>query len=201
MVCFQAAHGNDDAQRAARGKHFVLFDLPADKGALLKLAQPDLGWAADLGADLDGHPALPFSVACRLILQVLAERDEREQGLFAQFPSAQLFNRLWSAIVGYLNIESETIFQEVIVAAAKAPDQNVFVSVAGDWVDVEGDPAGTGLGRWVECITRGDVFAATPGSMAGLAGAEVLYYVGPFMLEEQRDDESHFVVATNTLGK
>ena len=41
-------------------KHYVLFDLPADKGLELKTNQPSLGsWVPDI----DGHPALPFSSA------------------------------------------------------------------------------------------------------------------------------------------
>ena len=45
MVRFQAASGNNAAKLAARGKHYVLFDEPADLGAKLKETYPDLGWA------------------------------------------------------------------------------------------------------------------------------------------------------------
>ena len=79
MVCFQAYGGAGDAQRAARGKHYVLFDLPTDKGVEFKAKQPDMGWVSDI----EGHPALPFSVAARIILPMYAERDERDVGLFA----------------------------------------------------------------------------------------------------------------------
>ena len=54
----------------ARGKHFVLFDEPADKGALLKESYPDLGWATSI----EGHPTLPYSVAWRLLLRGCGRR-------------------------------------------------------------------------------------------------------------------------------
>ena len=197
MVCFQAAAGNVNAQRNLRGKHYVLFDLPADKGVQLKAAQPDLGWASDM----EGYPALPFSVASRLILQTMAERDNRNVSLFDEFPTAQLFARLWSNIVGHMTLESDCIFTEVQKARVKVENQDIFYSVAGDWQAVEGDPDGEDLTRWVPCISRGDVFAEHPGAGCGLAGAEILYYVGPYMLNAHRDDESHFVVAAGTMGK
>ena len=71
MVCFQDATGNATQIRTARGKHYVLFDLPADKGQELKDSQPSLGWVPDI----NGHPTLPFSVAARLILPVHTDRD------------------------------------------------------------------------------------------------------------------------------
>jgi hypothetical protein len=43
MVCYQVIAGDANAQHAARGKHLVVFDRAADKGAQLKAAQPDLG--------------------------------------------------------------------------------------------------------------------------------------------------------------
>ena len=172
MVCFQATNGNANAQRRARGKHFILFDLPADKGVQLKAAQPLLGWVSDI----DGHPALPFSIGNRLILQTMAERDHRDVSLFAEFPTEQLLARLWSNIVGHLNVKADNIFTEVIEAAAKAEDQEAFVSVAGDWMEVEGDADGDGLARWVSCITRGDAFEEQPGKTAGIAGSEIIYY-------------------------
>ena len=94
MVCYAVASGAPAAQITARGKHYVLFDLPADKGQEFKKAQPFLGWVADI----DGHPALPFSVAARLILQVYND-EASATGLFAEFPAAQLFARVWSTIV------------------------------------------------------------------------------------------------------
>ena len=80
MVCYQVSMGNEAARRTARGKHYVCFDLASDKGAELKAAHPRLGWVADI----DGHPALPFSVASRLILQLYAEQDRRDTGLFVE---------------------------------------------------------------------------------------------------------------------
>ena len=70
MVCFQDANGTAAQTRTARGKHYVLFDLPADKGLELKTKQPSLGWVTDI----NGHPALPFSIAARLILPVHIDR-------------------------------------------------------------------------------------------------------------------------------
>ena len=58
MVRYQSFGGTTIAQRDARGKHYVLFDLPADKGTELKDKQPDLGWVPDM----EGHPTLPWSV-------------------------------------------------------------------------------------------------------------------------------------------
>ena len=70
MVCFQDANGSAAQVRTARGKHYVIFDLPADKGLELKTKQPSLGWVTDI----NGHPALPFSIAARLILPVHIDR-------------------------------------------------------------------------------------------------------------------------------
>ena len=82
MVRYLDVTGNANAQRNARGKHFVQFDLAADKGTELKASQPNLGWVPDQ----DGHPTLPFSVAARLILTIYAERDDRGAALFDEFP-------------------------------------------------------------------------------------------------------------------
>ena len=48
MVRFQASAGDAAAKRAARMKHYILFDLPTDKGVELKAAQPDIGWLLDI---------------------------------------------------------------------------------------------------------------------------------------------------------
>ena len=40
MVCYQVSAGNDAAKRAARGKHYVCFNLASDKGSELKAAHP-----------------------------------------------------------------------------------------------------------------------------------------------------------------
>ena len=81
MVCYQTQAGTEEAKRDARVKHFVLFDAPGDLGAKLKSKHPKLGWVPDL----EGHPTLPFSIAARLILQVVAERDDRATGLLTGF--------------------------------------------------------------------------------------------------------------------
>ena len=91
MVRFQAASGNVAAKLVARGKHFVLFDEPADKGAILKESYPDLGWTTSI----EGHPTLPYSVAWRLLLRGCAERDRRDVLLFGEFATAQLFSRIF----------------------------------------------------------------------------------------------------------
>ena len=49
MVCYQTTTGDEATRRATRKKHYVLFDQPVDKGAELKAAYPDLGWATTLG--------------------------------------------------------------------------------------------------------------------------------------------------------
>ena len=67
-----------------------VLDRPEDLGAKLKASYPDIGWAPDT----DGHPTLPFSVGCKLILRAGAERDNRDTLLFAEFPSAQYLNRI-----------------------------------------------------------------------------------------------------------
>ena len=92
-------------------------------------------------------------------------------------------------------------FLELLDKADKAVDQNAFYCAAGDWANVEGDPEGEGNARWIANVTRGQVFKQTPGGAAGIVGAEILYYVGPYMLNAHRDDDSHFVVAAGTMGK
>eukprot|EP00966_Prymnesium_polylepis_P036620 849751-Prymnesium_polylepis.2 len=58
MVCFQAAAGNNAAKLIARGKHYVLFDQPVDKGRKLKDAQKGLrrreGWGYSEAGGLRG---------------------------------------------------------------------------------------------------------------------------------------------------
>ena len=66
----------------------------------------------------------------------------------------------------------------------------------------EGDLEGEGYARWLECMTRGDVFAPIVGDWAtGLTAAEVLYYAGPYMLEDHRGEGTHFELAIHTMGK
>ena len=196
MVCFQDANGSAAQIRNARGKHYVLFDLPADKGLELKTNQPSLGWVPDIG----GHPALPFSIAARLILPVHSERDDPSSPLFAEFPTAPLFARLWAAVVGLMDLSADNIFKEVERAAEAVEDQDVFLATAGDWQAVEGTIDGDDLCRWLPSITRGDAFTAGLKS-PGLAGAEIFYHVGPYMNKNQRGDSTHYVVAASTLGK
>ena len=91
MVCYANAGGTANAQRASRGKHYVLFNSAADNAAALKADQPNLGWVPDI----QGHPTLPWSVASRLILQVHHSPDHPDEALFAAYPTAQLFDRMW----------------------------------------------------------------------------------------------------------
>ena len=91
--------------------------------------------------------------------------------------------------------------------AGSLTNKNPFIFVPGDWEEVEGDLGEwDGLHRWVESITRGDVFASSPAGEndppAGLAAAEMFYLLGPFMLEDQRNKEgSHFLLMTQLMGK
>ena len=78
MVRYLDVAGNANAQRNARGKHFVQFDLAIDKGAELKTLQPDLGWVPDQ----DGHPTLPFSIAARLLFDLVMMNDHIRVYLF-----------------------------------------------------------------------------------------------------------------------
>ena len=177
MVCFQDATGDAAQIRTARGKHYVIFDLPADKGLELNNKQPFLGWVTDI----NGHPALPFSIAARLILPVYVDRANPGVKLFAEYPAAQLFARIWSAMVGSMDLSADNIFREVERAAEAAKDQDVFNATNGVWLTVEGTIEGDAFCRWLPEITRGDAFAA--GLRApGLAGAEIIYHVGPYML-------------------
>ena len=202
MVCYQTKSGNANAQRTARAAHFVLLDRPEDLGAKLKASYPDIGWAPDT----DGHPTLPFSVGCKLILRAGAERDNRDTLLFAEFPSAQYLNRIWGIIAPHLDLTADEIFSEVARVAGELPpaEGSDLISSAGDWVDVGGsidDRDWEELGRWVDVISRGDAFDAVPGKDSGLIAAEIFYYVGPFMLTEHRADDTHFELAAVTMGK
>ena len=202
MVCYQTKSGNANAQRTARAAHFVLLDRPEDLGAKLKASYPDIGWAPDT----DGHPTLPFSVGCKLILRAGAERDNRDTLLFAEFPSAQYLNRIWGIIAPHLDLTADEIFSEVARVAGTLPPAvgSDLISSAGDWVDVGGsidDHDWEELGRWVDCISRGDAFDAVPGKDSGLIAAEIFYYVGPFMLNEYRAEGTHFELAAVTMGK
>ena len=80
----------------------------------LQKKQPSLGWVSDK----DGHPTPPFSIAARLILPVHTERDNTGTCLFAEYPSAQLFARLWAAVVGLMDLSADNIFREVELAAS-----------------------------------------------------------------------------------
>ena len=198
MVRYQGARGAAVTQRDARGKHFILFDLPGDKGAELKRKQPNLGWATDK----EGHASLPYSVGARLIMQTYAERTGRGTPLFDEFPTSQLLARLWSSVIPFLDLGADNIFKAVREAASQVANKDSLVGVAGDWFSCQGDIDGEGHARWITSITRGDAFGADPTTPhPGLVGANIFYYVGPYMLEEQREDERHFIVAANTLGK
>ena len=196
MVRYQDTRGNAVQQRNARGKHFILFDLPADKGADLKKAQPSLGWVADK----DGCASLPYSVGARLIMQAYAERDNRDTPLFDEFPTSKLLARLWSSIIPFLDLGADNIFKAVAEAASQVASKDVFVGVAGDWFGCEGDIEGEGHARWIASIRRGDAFGADPTAPCpGLVGANIFYYLGPYMLKEQRDSTQHPLPAPPAL--
>ena len=180
-VCLiQDANGTAAQIRTARGKHYVLFDLPADKGLELKNKQPSLGWVTDI----NGHPTLPFSIAARLILPVHIDRTNPSAKLFAEYPSAQLFARIWATVVKLMDLSADNIFREVERAAEAAEDQDAFDATGGDWLAVEGTIEGDAFCRWLPEITRGDAFAA--GLKApGLAGAEIIYHVGAYKVHAQ----------------
>jgi hypothetical protein len=134
-------------------------------------------------------------VGCKLILRAGAERDNRDTLLFAEFPSAQYLTRIWSIIAPNLDLTADEIFSEVARVAATLPPTvgSDLISSAGDWTDVAGsvdDHDWEELGRWVDCITRGDAFDAVPGKDSGLIAAEIFYYAGPFMLNEHRTPQS-----------
>eukprot|EP00966_Prymnesium_polylepis_P025676 591893-Prymnesium_polylepis.1 len=202
MVCFRTAAANDAAKLIARGKHYILFNEPGDKGRPLKEAQPEIGWVADT----EGHPTLPYSVACKLILPLMAEKDNREVGAFEEFATAQLFDRLWSGVVGEMDLAADAFFREVLEASERIEDKDFCFSVRGDWQAIQGNIDDDGYARWTSCITRGDNFRDKPGGVdntdagPGLAAAEIYFYTGPYMLEAFRGDESHFLVATSTMG-
>ena len=197
MVRYATAAGNAAAARNARGKHFVIFDAPGDKGPELKKKQPDLGWAEDI----EGHPTLPFSVAARLLLPPVVVRDDRGASLFSHFVTDQLLNRVWGTVIPHLNLGADDIFSAVIQAADAAASKTPLVSVAGDWADCEGLPAGDGLSRWVPAMTRGDAFSAQHDGAPGIVAAELCYYMGPYMRTAQRADGTHFSTAARTIGK
>ena len=203
MVRYQVANGNAAARLATRDKHFILFDSPADKGAEFKAAFPDIGWAASI----DGHPTLPFSIGARLILQVGAEVHNRDVPQFGEFPTAHVLDRIWKAVIPAFKMEADNPFSEVVRVAASLPNKNPFIFISGDWEEVGGDLGEwEGLNRWVEAITRGDCFASSPAGEsdppAGLAAAELLYHLGPYMLEDQRNKEGcHFLLMSQLLGK
>ena len=130
MVCFRAAAGNVAATLTARGKHYVLFNEPGDKGRQLKESQPEIGWVTD---SPDGHPTLPYSAACKLMLPLMAEKDKRETGAFEEFATDQLFARLWSGVVGEMNLDADDIFREVLEASERIEDKDFCFSIPGDW--------------------------------------------------------------------
>ena len=76
----------------------------------------------------------------------------------------------------------------------------MFNATNGDWLTVEGTIEGDAFCRWLPEVTRGDAFAAGV-KAPGLAGAEIIYHLGPYMLKQQRGDATHYVVAASTLGK
>ena len=87
-------------------------------------------------------------------------------------------------------------------AAKAVEDHSPFLSQDGDWAEVKGDLEDwEGNSRWVDCITRGDVFGDTPGGACGLVGAELIYYMGPYMLEDFRADDSHFAACAQVVDK
>ena len=157
MVRYLDVTGNANAQRNARRKHFVQFDLPADKGTELKTMQPDFGWVPEQ----DGHPTPPFSIAARLVLTIYAERDNHGAALFGEFPTgptAQLFARLWGAVVAHLDLTADNIFSAVQLAAMGLESKDALLyGAAGDWQNVAGTIDGDELCRWMPDITRGDV--------------------------------------------
>ena len=62
--------------------------------------------------------------------------------------------------------------QAVIDAADRVSNKAVFDDNAGDWADVEGNPDGTFLRRWVPSTTRGDVFKLNADETNALGSAE-----------------------------
>ena len=134
------------------------------------------------------------------------ERDNRDTLLFAEFPTAQYLNRIWGTIAPHLDLTADEIFSEVARVAASLPPATStdLISTTGDWSDVAGsvdDHDWEELGRWVDCISRGDAFDAVPGKDSGLIAADIFYYTGPYMLNEHRADGTHFQLAASTMGK
>ena len=197
MVCYANASGNSNARRTSRAKHYVVFDRAEDNSAALRARHPSLGWRTVNGLD-----ALPFSIAARLILVLMIEEEHPEVALFAEFPTAQLLSRLWGAVVPLVNVEADDIFSEVARAGWATTDKTPFTSVDGDWEAVEGQLGEwEGNARWVDNFSRGDAFADKIVKSPGLAGAELIYLVGPYMLNEFRAEDSHFAACVGVVGK
>jgi len=197
MVCYANASGNSNARRTSRAKHYVVFDRAEDNSAALRARHPSLGWRTVNGLD-----ALPFSIAARLILVLMIEEEHPEVALFAEFPTAQLLSRLWGAVVPLVNVEADDIFSEVARAGWATTDKTPFTSVDGDWEAVEGQLGEwEGNARWVDNFSRGDAFADKVVKSPGLAGAELIYLVGPYMLNEFRAEDSHFAACVGVVGK
>jgi hypothetical protein len=197
MVCYANAAGNTNARRTTRAKHYVIFDRAEDNSAALRARHLSLGWRT-----VNGMDALPFSIAARLILVLMVEVEHPEVALFAEFPTAQLLSRLWGAVVPLINIEADDIFTEVARAGWATTDKTPFTSVNGDWEAVEGQLGEwEGNARWVDNFSRGDAFADKNVKSPGLAGAELIYLVGPYMLDDFRGDDSHFAACVGVVGK
>ena len=90
-------------------------------------------------------------------LTIYAERDNRGAALFGEFPTAQLFARLWGTVVAHLNLSADNIFSAVQLAAMGLENKDALFGAAGDWQNVAGTIDGDELCRWMPDITRGDV--------------------------------------------
>jgi hypothetical protein len=77
----------------------------------------------------------------------MVEVEHPEVALFAEFPTAQLLSRLWSAVVPLINIEVDNIFSEVARAGWATTGKTPFTSVDGDWYAVEARGAARQVGR------------------------------------------------------
>ena len=187
--------------RLARAKHFVILDEAEDQGVALKQAQPSLGWAPDI----DGHPTLPFSVACRVFLRNLGVPlgPSREAPIFLHFPDVQGLRRMWHATVPHVDLSAEDILTAIELAGNKVANPDDLLEQAGDWSPVQGAVAdhGEDLLRWVPIIRRGDLFDSVGGAGAGFKAADLLYFVGPFMMNDMRAAASHFATACKVLGQ
>ena len=78
-------------------------------------------------------------------------------------------------------------------------DKSSLLNTAGDWEKCGGTIGGDYLCRWVPAIKRIDAFRATGAADQGIAGAEILYYCGPYMLNPLRAAGTHFVVAARIV--